>query len=95
MSFDNTIPHDLHAEESMMATACYRPDLAAEIGRTLHPEDFYRPDHQAVWAAFQYLQRFAYRRPDAVRNGEGSIRVQRESHNAPGRYDDLYLGDVS
>jgi hypothetical protein len=57
MSFDNTIPHDLHAEESMMATACYRPDLAAEIGRTLHPEDFYRPDHQAVWAAFQYLQR--------------------------------------
>lgn len=52
---ETAAPHDRLAERSVLGALLVAPDLIAEVADRLAPEDFYFPDHQAVFAAVRHL----------------------------------------
>lgn len=49
------IPHDLGAEQSVIGAALLRQQVIELLKGALDPGDFYKPDHQTVWAAMLEL----------------------------------------
>jgi hypothetical protein len=61
-----SIPHDLAAEEAVIAACLNRPDKVADLAAELAPEDFYRPVFQGVYEGFLDLYGVEGIKPDPV-----------------------------
>ena len=44
-------PHSVEAERAVLAGLILRPSAMGQIAPMLHPEDFYLPAHQTLYAA--------------------------------------------
>jgi len=45
------VPHDIEAEQSVLGALMLDPNAVATVRDILHPADFYKPQHQAIYAA--------------------------------------------
>ena len=49
------LPHNLDAEESVIAAILSKPDYVAEVAADLSPDDFYNVNYGNVWSIFQTI----------------------------------------
>lgn len=59
-------PYDHQAEQAVLATLLTHPENAATIEDNLEPADFYRPEHETIWATWHQLATADGVPPDAI-----------------------------
>lgn len=55
VSEDATLPHNIEAEQSLLASMILNKKALLEIRATITPEDFYRPAHQVIFEGIDAL----------------------------------------
>jgi replicative DNA helicase len=48
-------PHDMDAEQSLIGALLVDPDSLVKVADVIHPESFYNPAHQTIYAAIETL----------------------------------------
>jgi len=48
-------PHDMDAEQSLLGALLVDPDALVKIADVIHPQSFYDPSHNVIYAAIESL----------------------------------------